>query len=188
MRAALLLLVLVNLLLFFWWQGLLDAWIPGARDPARIERQVAPERLSVLPATAGASGAGAPGVAGTLAACHELGPLDAARRDAVVALIQGFGTSVRADAGETGIRLLIDASVPSEKTAEWLAAIAAEARQPVRPCIPPSVPAERPPADRGRADAAGAAATAPGGAPAAEGAPRAPGSEGAAAGAGTQAR
>ncbi len=159
MRVALLTLVLINLLLFCWWQGLLDAWIPGGRDPVRIERQVAPERLTVLPAR---SGQGAPGTRGAdpdggSASCHELGPLDAARRDAVVALIETLGTSVRADAGETGIRVLINASAAPEKAAEWLAAIALEARQPARPCIPPSVSA-----DGARGDAPGAAASVPG--------------------------
>lgn len=139
MRGVLLLLVLANVVLFFWWQGMLAAWIPGGRDPERVARQVAAERLTVLPPAGAGVPPAAQGAGASAMLCHELGPLDSARREAVLALIQGLGPTLRADAGETGIRVLIDAAAEPGRIAEWLGAIAVEARQAVRPCVPQTV-------------------------------------------------
>lgn len=49
MRLAFLILLLANAVLFFWGQGYLGTSAAG-REPERIGRQKAPERLSILPA------------------------------------------------------------------------------------------------------------------------------------------
>ena len=48
MKLAFLLLVLVNLMLFAWQQGVFGRYGEGGREPARVARQIEPERIRVL--------------------------------------------------------------------------------------------------------------------------------------------
>ena len=85
MRALLLLLLLVaNVLAFAWWRGHLDAWMPSGLDPGRVSRQVAPERLEVVPLERLEA-------ARRLAGCVEFGPLDDARAERVAAWVRDSG-------------------------------------------------------------------------------------------------
>ena len=75
LRLLILALLLANLGFFAWTQGWLGAWVStsplGDRDPSRLERQVAPESIVILPPGAVASRAAAVSVA-----CIEAGPFD----------------------------------------------------------------------------------------------------------------
>jgi hypothetical protein len=84
MKLLLSLLVVANVLLFGWFRGWMAPFGGDGRDPGRIERQVEPERLRIVPGpgagpgptggdartgaaeTAAAAAAGAPGVASAL--------------------------------------------------------------------------------------------------------------------------
>jgi hypothetical protein len=48
MKLAFLLLVLANLLLFAWQQDVFGRYSERGREPARLERQIEPERFRVL--------------------------------------------------------------------------------------------------------------------------------------------
>jgi hypothetical protein len=81
MRAAFLLLLLANLALFAWQQGLFGTAAEAGREPERVSRQIAaekiralaPEQLAALHGTARAAGDGKPKLA-----CFEFGDFDEA--------------------------------------------------------------------------------------------------------------
>ena len=80
LRALIAALLLANIAFFVWSQGWLDGYTSvrstGDREPERLQRQVRPELIRILPASAGA-GPGAPpaGLAATsTVACREAGP------------------------------------------------------------------------------------------------------------------
>ncbi|MEI7446046.1 MAG: hypothetical protein WCK28_14245, partial [Burkholderiales bacterium] len=64
MKGFLSLLVVANLLLFAWFRGWMAPFGGDGRDPQRIERQVAPERLRVVSGPKPASGGAATPAAG----------------------------------------------------------------------------------------------------------------------------
>ncbi|MFN9772652.1 MAG: hypothetical protein ACK54X_08500, partial [Burkholderiales bacterium] len=66
MKLVLSLLVVANVLLFGWLRGWMAPFGGDGREPGRVERQVAPDALRVLPAVR--SGSGSAGAAGTGAA------------------------------------------------------------------------------------------------------------------------
>jgi hypothetical protein len=87
MRAALLLLLLANIVLFAWQQGLLGPAVEGGREPERVARQIAADRISVLTPDQLAALRGATRAAGegnARLACVEFGDFD----DASLARIQ----------------------------------------------------------------------------------------------------
>lgn len=80
LRALIAALLLANIAFFVWSQGWLDAYTSvrstGDREPERLQRQVRPELIRILPASA-AAGAGAPDTGLTTPpalACWEAGP------------------------------------------------------------------------------------------------------------------
>jgi len=98
MRAAFLLLLLANIALFAWQQGLVGSTANAGREPQRLDRQVAVDRIRVLtpdqlaalrgtPATAG------DGVAGP--ACLEFGDFDEAGLARVQARLAALGLADR---------------------------------------------------------------------------------------------
>lgn len=68
MKLLLSLLVVANVLLFGWLRGWMAPFGGDGREPGRVERQVAPDALRVLPAVRSGSGSGSAGAAGTGAA------------------------------------------------------------------------------------------------------------------------
>lgn len=94
------LLLLANLLVFGWSQAWFESigWRPGGeREPDRLQRQIRPEAIRVLP-----PGAASAASVGAAAACIEAGPfaeaeLDAARSAAQAALPPGSVATVRTD-------------------------------------------------------------------------------------------
>lgn len=126
MRYAVLALIVANVLLFAWNRG----WIGGgatvpdsAREPERLARQIAADRVQVVadvasaadvPASAAASGvpaaasAAAPGPAAT--ACLEAGPFDAGSLEAAERALGGLpaGRWQRVPAGDA-VMLRLDA-------------------------------------------------------------------------------
>lgn len=85
LRALILALLLANLGYFAWTQGWLGAWVSasplGDRDPQRLDRQVAPETVVVLPP--GTSTRAAP----ASVACIEAGPFDGNQIEAAEAAL-----------------------------------------------------------------------------------------------------
>ena len=99
MKRAVLLLLLANLALFAWQQGALGPATEAGREPQRVARQVAAEKIRVLNPEQVAALRGGPKAAGNGTAglaCLELGDFD----DASVARIQS-----RLDALALGDRL-----------------------------------------------------------------------------------
>jgi len=81
MRAAFLLLLLANIVLFAWQQGLFGAAVETGREPERVARQIAAERIRVLTPGELAALRGAPRAAGednAGLACVEFGDFDEA--------------------------------------------------------------------------------------------------------------
>jgi cell division protein FtsN len=86
-RAAVLLLLLANVALFAWRQGSLGPAVEAGREPQRLERQVAPEKLRLLSPAQLAALRATPQAAeapGQPPACLEIGDFD----DASLARIQ----------------------------------------------------------------------------------------------------
>lgn len=116
MKALVWVLAVANLLAFAWWQGWLDRWLPGSREPGRIARQIAPERIRVVPLkefdTALALARGR---------CLEVGPLD----DATLQRVATWGARL---AGAEGVlaRPLYRVSFSATFSDEDLAARRAE--------------------------------------------------------------
>ena len=97
------LLVVANLVAFAWWQGLLDRWVPGSREPQRLEAQIAPERLKLVPLerlerAERAAQADAARVAADAQRCAEVGPLDEAALARVSQWVATLGESARGEA------------------------------------------------------------------------------------------
>jgi len=81
MRAAFLLLLLANIVLFAWQQGLFGAAVETGREPERVARQIAAEKIQVLTPGELAALRGAPRAAGegnAGLACVEFGDFDEA--------------------------------------------------------------------------------------------------------------
>ena len=134
MRVLLVLLVLANLLVFAWWQGHLDDWLPGARDTARVARQVAPERLQVVPIERLD--------AALRASCFEVGPLDAARAERAAAWARELGPKVELQGPPPVLRIRFADTVPPQEQQAGLATLAEAVGAQPRPCppAPPVVP------------------------------------------------
>ena len=49
MRALVPLLIVANGLALAWWQGWIDPWVGSERQPARLERQIKPQTMQILP-------------------------------------------------------------------------------------------------------------------------------------------
>lgn len=79
MRTAFLLLLLANLILLAWQQGLLGGSVEAGREPARLARQIGPEKIRLLTeeqlAALRAAPKAAAGVNARLA-CYEFGDFD----------------------------------------------------------------------------------------------------------------
>jgi hypothetical protein len=81
MRAAFLLLLLANIVLFAWQQGLFGAAVETGREPERVARQIAAEKIRLLTPGELAALRGAPRAAGegnAGLACVEFGDFDEA--------------------------------------------------------------------------------------------------------------
>lgn len=99
LRTAVLLLILANALFFAWTQGWL-AGVTGAkphpeREPERLDRQVHPEHITVLPPGGAASAAAAPDASPASAppqrgACLEAGPFAAGATASALAALQAL--------------------------------------------------------------------------------------------------
>ena len=108
MRAAFLLLLFANIVLFAWQQGLFGPAVESGREPERLARQIAAEKIRVLTPDQLAALRAAPRVAREGSAglsCFEFGDFD----DASLALVQsklaalGLGDRLRAKrAGASG--------------------------------------------------------------------------------------
>ncbi|HWH80737.1 MAG TPA: SPOR domain-containing protein, partial [Burkholderiaceae bacterium] len=106
LRALIALLLLANLGYFAWSQGWLDAIglrASGDREPERLQRQVRPELVRILP-----PGAASQAAAAAAAACFEAGPfndteLAAAQAAAQLALPAGSWVALRSDVPGTWI-------------------------------------------------------------------------------------
>ena len=105
LRALIVALLLANVAFFAWTQGWLDAFVgvrsTGDREPERLQRQVRPELIRILPDTGGA-------VAAAALACFEAGPftdgeIGAAQTAAQAALPAGSWTTVRTEQPGTWI-------------------------------------------------------------------------------------
>jgi hypothetical protein len=96
MRAAFLLLLLANLALFAWQQGLFGTAAEAGREPERVSRQIAaekiralaPEQLAALHGTARAAGDGKPKLA-----CFEFGDFDEASLPRVQSQLAGSSSA-----------------------------------------------------------------------------------------------
>ena len=90
MRLLVLALVLANLGFYAWTQGMLDGVVgmraQGDREPERLQRQVRPDTIRVLPPAA--STAAAVAVADTSPACLEAGPYTPAQIAAAEGVLQ----------------------------------------------------------------------------------------------------
>ncbi|MEO5697801.1 MAG: SPOR domain-containing protein [Burkholderiaceae bacterium] len=104
LRALVVALLLANLAFFAWTQGWLDSMVGvraiGDREPERLERQVQPERVRILPP--GSAKAAAPAVAPVALACLEAGPFSDAELATAQAAMRaswpaGGWLSVKAD-------------------------------------------------------------------------------------------
>ena len=54
MRLLIPLLIVANGVAFAWWQGSFDPWLGPERQPERLERQIAPQALRIVPVPASA--------------------------------------------------------------------------------------------------------------------------------------
>lgn len=99
LRALIVLLLLANALFFAWTQGWLDGVVGvrsiGDREPERMQRQVRPELIRILPPDAASNPASAASAASAAASdpvntsCLETGPYGDAELSAVQAAAQG---------------------------------------------------------------------------------------------------
>ena len=99
MRAAFLLLLLANIALFAWHKGLFGSAAEAGREPQRLDRQIAPERIRVLTpdqlaALRGSTVVAGDGAAGT-AACLEFGDFDEAGLARVQSRLAALGLAER---------------------------------------------------------------------------------------------
>jgi len=112
LRKVVLLLLLANLVFFAWTQGLLDSLLPfkstGDREPERLQRQVRPETIRILPPLAASAASAASAAASAPLSCLEAGPFGA---DAVA-------TAEALLAGSIGPGRWTD--VKSEKPGSWI--------------------------------------------------------------------
>lgn len=101
MKLAFLVLLLVNLALLAWQRGVLGPPPDGGREPQRLERQIAPEKVRVLTAAEAAalhrSTAGA-GNGGASASCLEFGDFDEATAARVQARLAALALGERLQA------------------------------------------------------------------------------------------
>ncbi len=104
LRALVVALLLANLAFFAWTQGWLDSMVGvraiGDREPERLERQVQPERVRILPP--GSAAAVVPTALPVALACLEAGPFSDAELPAAQAAMRaswpaGGWLSVKAD-------------------------------------------------------------------------------------------
>lgn len=98
------LLVVANLVAFAWWQGRLDRWLPGSREPHRLEGQVAPEKLKLVP-LARLEQRPAARVVANADRCMEVGPLDVAAYARVAAWVSTLGEGARGEAAPPRYRV-----------------------------------------------------------------------------------
>lgn len=49
MRRVAVLVILANVLAFVWWRGGFDGWLDTGREPQRVARQLAADRVRVVP-------------------------------------------------------------------------------------------------------------------------------------------
>lgn len=105
LRALIIALLLANVAFFAWTQGWLDSFVgvrpTGDREPERLQRQVRPELIRILPDTEGV-------VAAAALACFEAGPftdseIGAAQAAAQAALPAGSWTTVKTEQPGTWI-------------------------------------------------------------------------------------
>jgi hypothetical protein len=97
LRVLVVLLLLANLAFFGWSQGWLDAFglrSTGDREPERLQRQVRPEVIRVLPP-------GAASAAGVGAACIEAGPF----AEAEVEAVRGAAQAALPTAGVASVKI-----------------------------------------------------------------------------------
>ncbi len=91
LRAWVLMLLLANLVFFAWTQGWIDDFVGtparGDREPERLNQQVQPELVRILPSLAARGGATQPAPAAALA-CLEAGPFSGAEAAAAEATVQ----------------------------------------------------------------------------------------------------
>jgi len=128
LKALVWVLAVANLLVLAWWQGWLVRWLPGSREPDRIARQIAPDRIRVVPLkefdTALALARGR---------CLEVGPLD----DATLQRVAAWGAELAGAEAELArplYRVSFAATFPEEDLAARRAELAVLAgREPV-PC------------------------------------------------------
>jgi len=82
LRALVVVLLLANAGFLAWSQGWLDAYVSvralGEREPERLQRQLRPETLRLLPASAASAALAAATAGAHLTSCLEAGPFDAA--------------------------------------------------------------------------------------------------------------
>jgi hypothetical protein len=121
MRLAFLLLLLANLALFAWQQGTLGSPADGGREPQRLARQVAPERIRLLtPDQLAALRSGPTAPASEAAArpgCIEFGDFD----DATVARVQprlaelGLGERLRVRRVDPAVLYVVHLPAPESR-------------------------------------------------------------------------
>lgn len=118
MRLLVSMLVLANALALAWWQGWIDRWVPTGRDPDRLARQIAPERLAVVPL---------PALEAALAKanlrCLEVGPLDDATLQRLAAWAVGL-PEVSGELAAPSFRIRFAPSVPDAERAARRAELA----------------------------------------------------------------
>ncbi len=140
MKALAAALIVANLLALAWWQGWIDDWVPSSREPQRVARQVAPERLAVVPIerldTALRRLADAD-------RCLEVGPLDDAAFARVAYWVATLGTGARGEAIPPVYRVRLGATIERADLLARRAELAATAgREPV-PCTGAAVEQKR---------------------------------------------
>ncbi len=129
------LLVVANLLAFAWWQGMLDRWLPGSREPQRLEGQIAPEKLKLVPLERLERAEAARGAADA-ARCAEVGPLDDGALARVAEWVATLGDSARGEAAPPLYRVHFAATLAPADLLAHRAELAARAGREPGGCAP----------------------------------------------------
>jgi hypothetical protein len=120
------LLVVANLVAFAWWQGMLDRWVPGSREPQRLQGQIAPDKLKLVPLERLERAEAAKGAADT-ARCVEVGPLDDGAFARVAEWVATLGERARGEAAPPLYRVRFAESLAPADLLAYRAELAARA-------------------------------------------------------------
>ena len=133
------LLVAANLLALAWWQGWLEKWVAPSREPSRVESQIAPERLRVVPVER---------LDAALAAarnrCLEIGPLEDAALQRIAGWVANLGERAQGELARPIYRITLIAPIDDaelKKRSDELALLGG--REPV-PCAAAASAADPP--------------------------------------------